>query len=293
MRPAPSRCSTPSSRPAANFIDTADGYSAWEPGHTGGESETIIGNWVRPRGNRDDVVIASKVSTHPQFAGLAADNIRAAADASLARLRTDHIDLYYAHFDDESVPLEETIGALSRARRCRQGALHRNLELHARAHRRVVRRDRGERIPPRRRPAAALQPGRARLRARPARACGAREPRGLPLLRVGQRVSSPASTAMCRMPLEVGTATREPARRRRPAPTSTSAVAGCSRALDAVAAAHAVIRRQRLVGLAPPAADRRCTDRQRAHRRAAARPARVGRAAADRCRARLLTEASA
>lgn len=97
----------------ANFIDTADGYSAWEPGHTGGESETIIGNWVSARGNRDDVVIASKVSTHPQFAGLAADNIRAAADASLARLRTDHIDLYYAHFDDESVPLEETIGALS------------------------------------------------------------------------------------------------------------------------------------------------------------------------------------
>ncbi|MGO4102768.1 aldo/keto reductase [Leifsonia sp. YAF41] len=97
----------------ANFIDTADGYSAWEPGHTGGESETIIGNWVSARGNRDDVVIASKVSTHPQFAGLAAENIRAAADASLARLRTDHIDLYYAHFDDESVPLEETIGALS------------------------------------------------------------------------------------------------------------------------------------------------------------------------------------
>ena len=96
-----------------NFIDTADGYSHWVPGNAGGESETIIGNWHTARGNRDDVVIATKVSTHPQFSGLAADNIRLAADASLGRLKTDHIDLYYAHFDDASVPLEETIGALS------------------------------------------------------------------------------------------------------------------------------------------------------------------------------------
>lgn len=96
-----------------NFIDTADGYSHWVPGNTGGESESIIGDWHTSRGNRDDLVIATKVSTHPQFSGLAADNIRAAADASLARLRTGHIDLYYAHFDDASVPLEETIGALS------------------------------------------------------------------------------------------------------------------------------------------------------------------------------------
>ena len=96
-----------------NFIDTADGYSHWVPGNTGGESETIIGKWVTARGNRDDVVIATKVSTHPEFSGLAPANIRAAADASLARLGTDHIDLYYAHFDDETVPLEETVGALS------------------------------------------------------------------------------------------------------------------------------------------------------------------------------------
>ncbi|MGG7464213.1 MULTISPECIES: aldo/keto reductase [unclassified Plantibacter] len=96
-----------------NFIDTADGYSHWVPGHTGGESETIIGEWVNARGNRDDVVIATKVSTHPQFAGLSAANIAAAADASLQRLGTDHIDLYYAHFDDETVPLEETVTALS------------------------------------------------------------------------------------------------------------------------------------------------------------------------------------
>lgn len=96
-----------------NFIDTADGYSAWVPGNTGGDSERLIGEWQEQRGNRDDIVIATKVSQHPDFQGLAADNILKAADASLERLRTDHIDLYYAHFDDESVPLEETVTALS------------------------------------------------------------------------------------------------------------------------------------------------------------------------------------
>lgn len=95
------------------LLDTADGYSHWVPGHTGGESETIIGRWLAGRSDRDELAIASKVSTHPEFAGLSAANIRAAADASLTRLGTDHIDLYYAHFDDESVPLEETVGALS------------------------------------------------------------------------------------------------------------------------------------------------------------------------------------
>ncbi|WP_022891027.1 aldo/keto reductase [Agromyces subbeticus] len=96
-----------------DFIDTADGYSHWVPGNEGGESERIIGRWLAARGNRDDVVIATKVSTHPQFPGLSATNIAAAADASLQRLGTDRIDLYYAHFDDESVPLVETIDALS------------------------------------------------------------------------------------------------------------------------------------------------------------------------------------
>ena len=96
-----------------NFIDTADAYSAWVPGNTGGESELIIGEWMNARGNRADVVVTTKVSQHPDFTGLAADNILKAADASLERLRTDHIDLYYAHFDDESVPLEETVTALS------------------------------------------------------------------------------------------------------------------------------------------------------------------------------------
>lgn len=96
-----------------NFVDTADGYSAWAPGNTGGDSERILGDWFEARGNRDDVVLATKVSQHPGFRGLRADNIRRAADASLERLRTDHIDLYYAHFDDETVPLEETLAALS------------------------------------------------------------------------------------------------------------------------------------------------------------------------------------
>jgi aryl-alcohol dehydrogenase-like predicted oxidoreductase len=95
------------------MIDTADAYSAWAPGHTGGESETLIGRWLTRHGRRDDVVIATKVSQHPQFRGLAADNIRAAAYASLERLGTDRIDVYYAHFDDASVPLEETVGAFS------------------------------------------------------------------------------------------------------------------------------------------------------------------------------------
>ena len=96
-----------------DFVDTADGYSHWVPGNGGGESETVIGGWLAARGNRDDVVLATKVSTHPQFSGLAGDNVRAAADASLQRLQTDRIDLYYAHFDDPETPLEETVAAFS------------------------------------------------------------------------------------------------------------------------------------------------------------------------------------
>ncbi|CAM5537993.1 aldo/keto reductase [Streptomyces canus] len=95
-----------------NFLDTADSYSAWVDGNSGGESETVIGKWLAARGNRDDVVIATKVSQHPDFPGLTATNIKAAADASLQRLGTDHIDLYYTHFDKTEVPVEEIIGAL-------------------------------------------------------------------------------------------------------------------------------------------------------------------------------------
>ncbi|MET8771356.1 aldo/keto reductase [Streptomyces sp. NPDC004658] len=95
-----------------NFIDTADSYSAWIEGNQGGESETIIGKWVKARGNRSDIVIATKVSQHPEYQGLSAANIKAAADASLRRLDTDYIDLYYTHFDKPEVPVEEIIGAL-------------------------------------------------------------------------------------------------------------------------------------------------------------------------------------
>ncbi|MFG6444052.1 aldo/keto reductase [Microbacterium sp. P07] len=93
-----------------DFIDSADGYSSWVPGNSGGESETIIGEWLASR-RPENVVVATKVSQHPDFRGLSAKNVRAAAEASLKRLGVDTIDLYYAHFDDESVPLEETVAA--------------------------------------------------------------------------------------------------------------------------------------------------------------------------------------
>ena len=96
-----------------DFIDTADGYSHWVPGHGGGESEAIIGEWLRARGSRADVTIATKVSTHPDHLGLAADTVRAAVDASRDRLGVDEIDLYYAHFDDADTPLGETVAVFS------------------------------------------------------------------------------------------------------------------------------------------------------------------------------------
>jgi aryl-alcohol dehydrogenase-like predicted oxidoreductase len=94
-----------------NFVDTADVYMAGAPGNSGGESETIIGEWMAARGNRDAVVIATKVGKLAGLDNLRADTIRKAADDSLKRLGTDHIDLYYAHFDDTETPLTETLGA--------------------------------------------------------------------------------------------------------------------------------------------------------------------------------------
>ena len=94
-----------------NFLDTADSYSAWAPGNGGGESEAIIGNWMAARGNRDGIVVATKVGKSPGVEGLSATTVRRAAEASLARLRTDRIDLYYAHLDDDAIPLAETLGA--------------------------------------------------------------------------------------------------------------------------------------------------------------------------------------
>lgn len=97
-----------------NMIDTADSYSAWVPGNQGGESETILGDWMRRRGNRQQVIMATKVGAHPEFEGLHPDNITRAAEASLGRLQTDVIDLYYAHRDDEDIPIAEIAGAFDR-----------------------------------------------------------------------------------------------------------------------------------------------------------------------------------
>jgi aryl-alcohol dehydrogenase-like predicted oxidoreductase len=96
-----------------NFIDTADVYSTWIPGHHGGESETIIGNWLKRSGRRSDVVIATKVgmTMAPDRKGLSAVHIARSVEESLRRLQTDHIDLYFAHCDDPHVSFEETLGA--------------------------------------------------------------------------------------------------------------------------------------------------------------------------------------
>ena len=94
-----------------DFIDTADVYSAWVPGNHGGESESIIGKWFRQTGKRDKIVLATKVSKHPQRKGLSAANIQAAVEDSLRRLQTDYIDVYFSHDDDSQTPLAETLGA--------------------------------------------------------------------------------------------------------------------------------------------------------------------------------------
>lgn len=93
-----------------NFLDTADVYSQWKPGNQGGESETIIGRWLKNR-DRSKVVIATKVSMLNTRPGLSAKNILAACDDSLRRLQTDYIDIYYSHRDETETPMEETLGA--------------------------------------------------------------------------------------------------------------------------------------------------------------------------------------
>ena len=96
-----------------NFIDTADMYSRWVPGHKGGESETIIGKWLKKSGKRDKVVIATKVGMEmgPDKKGLSPAYIKRAVEDSLKRLQTDHIDLYQSHTDDAETPLVDTLGA--------------------------------------------------------------------------------------------------------------------------------------------------------------------------------------
>ena len=94
-----------------NFIDTADVYSEWKDGNNGGDSEAIIGSWLKKRGNRSEVVIATKVAKLSTRPGLSAANIKAAVNDSLKRLQSEYIDIYYAHEDDQNTPLEETLAA--------------------------------------------------------------------------------------------------------------------------------------------------------------------------------------
>ena len=98
-----------------NFIDTADAYSHWVPGNVGGESETIIGRWMAARGNRDQMIIATKVSSLPTAKGLAPETIRRGLEDSLGRLQTDHVDLYYAHYDDLATPIADSLTAFDTA----------------------------------------------------------------------------------------------------------------------------------------------------------------------------------
>jgi aryl-alcohol dehydrogenase-like predicted oxidoreductase len=99
-----------------NFIDTADMYSVWVSGHHGGESESVIGNWLKRSAKRKDMVIATKVGMEmsPGHKGLSAAHIAHSVEGSLRRLQTDYIDLYFAHCDDAGVPLEETLGAFQK-----------------------------------------------------------------------------------------------------------------------------------------------------------------------------------
>jgi aryl-alcohol dehydrogenase-like predicted oxidoreductase len=94
-----------------NFVDTADVYSVWAPGNQGGESEAIIGRWMAARGNRDEILVATKVGMAGDRKGLTEKTILGAVEASLQRLQTDYVDLYYAHVDDPGTPLGETLGA--------------------------------------------------------------------------------------------------------------------------------------------------------------------------------------
>jgi aryl-alcohol dehydrogenase-like predicted oxidoreductase len=138
-----------------DLIDTADGYSAWAPGNSGGESETIIGRWLARSGKRDKVVIATKVGKYTRRPGLSAANIAAAVEDSLKRLGVDTIDLYQSHADDTATPIAETLGAYARLieagklraiGKARQGGnRHQGRQVHApprafrRKHRRRVR----------------------------------------------------------------------------------------------------------------------------------------------------------
>ncbi len=113
IKPLPSSCWMPFPPPGFNAIDTADVYSKWVPGHVGGESEIIIGEWMKRSGNRNKIIVATKVGMDMGDGkkGLSRSHILRSAEDSLRRLQTDYIDLYQSHLDDPDTPLEETLGA--------------------------------------------------------------------------------------------------------------------------------------------------------------------------------------
>ena len=182
-----------------NAIDTADVYSAWVPGNSGGESETIIGEWMKARGNRSRIIVVTKVGSPmgPGKEGLKAAYIEEAVEASLRRLQTDAIDLYLSHWPDMATPFDETLGAYQRLiekgkiRWC--GASNLNVALLEAA----LAAAKAQRRPALRSPAAGIQSRRpSRVRIRPRRALRARgdrrrhlfQPRqGLPLGQIPQR----------------------------------------------------------------------------------------------------------
>ena len=118
-----------------NFVDSADVYSRWVPGNSGGESEVILGQWMKDRGNRKDVIVATKLGSPMGEGkqGLSRAYMMQAVEDSLKRLQTDYIDLYQAHRDDQETPLEEIDGGVRRAGEAGQGPLDRRLELLGRA----------------------------------------------------------------------------------------------------------------------------------------------------------------
>ena len=143
-----------------NAIDTADVYSKWVPGHKGGEFETVIGNWLKARGGRDKVVIATKVGLEmPGIGqGLRRDYILQRVEDSLKRLQTDYIDLYQSHTDDKDDAAGGNAGGLRPAHQAGQGARHRCLQLRRAAPGRSARRQRRQEAAALRDTAAALQP---------------------------------------------------------------------------------------------------------------------------------------
>ena len=212
-------------------IDSADSYTQFVPGNVGGESETQIGDWLAERGCRDQVEIHTKVFSKRDRPGLSARNIVLAAEDSLRRLRTDHIDLYYAHRDDPEVPQEEYARRVRLAGHVRQGAGDRCVQLQLAAAPRSPRprRDAGpDRL--HRRPGP-VEPGRARHRGRAAAHPRRPRARRAARMRLWPPGSSPASTAPVRRstrlaPQSAGQLPRPPGQR------------GLLSALDEVAAAH-------------------------------------------------------